>query len=178
MFRLENGIIIDGPIQIGTDQGTTGEVLTSQGAGLPPVWGTTTPATMAAFNATRGGTQQDSGTTIIFNTTLVDVLGDYDDTTGEFTAPADGWYNFTTTCQFVNSTGASLGIQVQIEVNGSVVAAESAHYDNGVTYSASTSVNVLLTSGDVVKVTSNTALSANFVLTVSGRTRFTGIMVR
>jgi hypothetical protein len=80
------------PVAVAT--GTDGQVLTSAGAGAPPVF-ETLPTNTPAFSAKRTSTQaiaNNTMTTVLFDTEVFDSDGKYDPSTGKFTPTVVGKY--------------------------------------------------------------------------------------
>lgn len=131
-----------------------------------------------AFAAYRASSQQNSGTTLIFNTEQFDQGSNYNNATGIFTAPLAGVYVFSASAEFTNSTGGNVGMQLRIVGNtAGEVASQSALYATGTTFSVSCSVVVRLAANETVQVTTNTALAALFVMTATTYTRFSGALL-
>lgn len=92
--------------------GTTGQVLTGV-TGSNPVWAApSSPAASCSFFAYRSSSIANFGGNVAdtltpFDAELFDIGGNFDTTTHLFTAPADGYYQFTFAIGFTNANTAS-----------------------------------------------------------------------
>ena len=105
-------IASDGTKLTNTGAGTSGQVLQSNGAGVPS-W-TTVPAVTPVATMVYGFASGTSSSPFVFATIYSDVAGAYNSSTGEFTAPVSGFYQITG-----NLTGGAGGIFVTAYRNGS-----------------------------------------------------------
>jgi len=164
MYRFQSGIIINGPIESNGDQGTTGEVLTSAGAGAAPTWGPATPTfDVDGLDAELNGANITSLTAtdpIIFDLVNDDPAGSYDDTTGIFTCAYTGYYSVCATVNLTIAGGSPFAHQTQIRVDNIVYASQSTEFANGTTYCSSCSFIAKLTAGDEIKVCLNETLGS------------------
>jgi hypothetical protein len=107
----EGALITSSAGKISTVTGTAGYVLTANGAGTAPSFQAASAASVPAFAATTTSDATNitgDGTffTLVCGTELFDVGGNYDHTTGIFTAPSTGNYVFAGEICF-NNLGSS-----------------------------------------------------------------------
>jgi hypothetical protein len=91
----------------------------------------------------------------IFTSEVFDEGNGYSPTTGEYTAPEDGIYHFSTVMQFDASAAHSSGymtIGFSLDNGTSFAAIENIHTDNQRSFSGSSSCTVKLSAGDKIKV--------------------------
>jgi hypothetical protein len=148
-----------GPDILPAKSGTAGQVWTSNGAGVPPTfenptWSSTYfQAYLTSPKSVSGG---DVTTTIIFDTPIDNVGSAYDPTNGIFTAPATGYYQFSTTVFFADLTNLTLNTQAILAYSGNVQSLRlvnqsmSASTGGDVIFNASWSMP--MTAGDAVKI--------------------------
>jgi hypothetical protein len=139
--------------------GTSGQVLTSNGAATSPTWqpaGSTT-----YFQAYRTSNQTIAGgstaSTIVFDTAISNVGSAYNTGTGVFTAPATGFYSFSSTVFFNNLNTPVGNTQVILAYTGSVQSLRMIEQGIG-SYSGGTSIilNIAwampMTAGNTVQI--------------------------
>lgn len=78
-----------------TSAGTTGQILTSNGAGSDPTFNSEVAFFAFLTNNLSNVTGDLTDYIVIFNTEAFDIGGNYDPATGIFTAPVTGKYRFT-----------------------------------------------------------------------------------
>lgn len=139
-----------------------------------------TTNTQVSFNVFRSGTQQNAGTTLLFNTVQHQHGGtNYAVGTGIFTAPVAGKYSFSASCELINSTGSP--VQGQLQIVCSVAGLQNGQsfiFNNAITYASNIHVaSVLLQAGETVIAQLNTALSGTFVMSTAASNRFSGYLL-
>lgn len=101
--------------------GSAGDVLTSNGAGVPPTWETPTPlySFSAYLSADTGGvTGAGTAYTVLFDTELYDNGGVYTPGTGTFTAPVTGLYQLSFSVRMEGVTAAMTNGYLQLTAAG------------------------------------------------------------
>ena len=107
------GTTATGNVQTLSSLGTSGQVLTSNGAGALPSWGTVSGGVQGGFSVVNGGgsvgnvTGDGTAYQPAFNTASFDILGEYNTSTYTFTASATGYWIFTCDIGFTNMTSSS-----------------------------------------------------------------------
>jgi hypothetical protein len=144
-----------------TSAGTAGQVLTSNGAGVAPTYQAAGGGSTTYFQAYRTSNQTvaggDTSTTIIFDTAIDNVGGAYNTGTGVFTAPATGYYSFST-CVFYNNLNTPAGnSQVILAYTGSaqslrLIEQGIGGYSGGAAIILTCSWSMPMTSGDTIKI--------------------------
>lgn len=108
----------------------------------------TSPQTVAGGNTT---------TTIIFDTTISNVGSAYNAATGVFTAPATGFYGFSTTAYFNNLSSLTSHTQTILGYTGSIQSLRlttfgSGAESGGTSFIATASWSMPMSAGDTVKI--------------------------
>lgn len=139
--------------------GTSGQILTSAGAGSIPTWENPPQAPQNSFYAfLSSNTSIASGTptTITGYNEHHDNGNNFNITTGQFIAPANGVYHFDTKMSFSSPASGNTPLTLRIKKNGSVF--EGCQSDiilqavTGYTLSISHAVTISLLVGDVITI--------------------------
>jgi len=186
-FIVKNGLQLgSGALTTNGTAGSTGQVLTSQGSGTPPIWETLSGVSVISFQTSLSGLTPSSATTGAI--TLSGTLGATSGGTGSSSAPTSGQFLYssggttyaptTLSSQAVTTFSAgSTGLTPNTATSGVITLAGTLNIANGGTgqTSASTAFNALsplTTAGDIIYYngTTNTRLpigSSGQVLTIS-----------
>lgn len=157
--------------------GTAAQVLTSNGAGVSPTWqGSTFAGSPTYFQAYRTSNQTVAGgnttTTIVFDTAISNVGSAYATGTGIFTAPATGYYGFSTTLNYANLTTPAGLSQVILAYTGSVQSLRLQQFGlvpatTGAAIILTASWAMPMTSGDTVKIQPFADGAGNYIISGS-----------
>lgn len=151
--RAEIGYVGDDAfrLKISTDGSQWRDVLTTSG-------GTASFSGYSAFRSSPGGIIPTTGddSQLAFHSVRNDLHGDYDGTTGQFTAPADGTYMFCATVRF-DSLPAGGWCRLYLAKNGSSDNFRLGHIISGGNHSTdfeslSLSTILILIAGDVISL--------------------------
>ena len=186
-FIVKNGLQLgSGALTTNGTAGSTGQVLTSQGSGTPPIWETLSGVSVISFQTSLSGLTPSSATTGAV--TLSGTLGATSGGTGSSSAPTSGQFLYssggttyaptTLSSQAVTTFSAgSTGLTPNTATSGVITLAGTLNIANGGTgqTSASAAFNALsplTTAGDIIYYngTTNTRLpigSSGQVLTIS-----------
>ena len=95
---ISGKLVVDGIVGIGTTN-PTAKLEVNGNLAISGMLKTSNPAFFVQYGATAGGTSSSLyGTTIVYTDVVVDKGGDYNTTSGVFTAPINGIYKFTWGC--------------------------------------------------------------------------------
>lgn len=163
------------PLQSIASVGTSGQVLTSNGASALPTF-QSTPKMIVNMQTTTGALTGDgTGATVIFDTVVVDTASAYNASTGQYTIPSTGYYQISCQVQLKGMTagtddgifafvvGAFSRVPGQVLFNPYACMAQGAQ----LTYSPTLTGLFDLTSGDVLTVFLQ-VLNGTKVITVTG----------
>lgn len=153
--------------------GTSGQVLTSNGAATSPTWQPAGGGSSTYFQAYRTTNQTVAGgntsTTIIFDTAISNVGAAYNTATGIFTAPATGYYAFSSTVFFNNLTTPAGLTQVILAYTGSVQSLRLEQFGlvpatTGAALICTASWSMPMTSGDTIQMQPFADGTGNYVI--------------
>lgn len=174
-YKLEvNGTAnISNTLYLNGQAGTAGQILTSAGAGSAPLWQNIPQPPQTSFFA------YVSTNTSISSGTATDITGffeSHDDgsnfniTTGQFTAPENGVYHFTTKMQLSSPPSGNTPLTLRIKKNGSIFTGCQSDIIlqavTGYTFSIAHAVTIKLLAGDVISI--ELMQNAGVALTLNG----------
>jgi hypothetical protein len=170
---------VTGGLAVGATEnfGTSGQVLTSQGAGTPPVWKTGTKSAFRAFIG--GGTfgLTTSSQKLPFSLLDFDISGNFSTTNNEFVAPVKGVYSFSWKIYYQNTGNAGNYTYLNLMKNGGGILSE-AYYNVGTIFPRVTGTTTLnLLAGDKISLSSYNAAGGGTVEGSNSYTEFSGFLV-
>jgi hypothetical protein len=175
---ITGGTTSAGALQNVSGVGTSGQVLTSNGAAALPTWqnvGAASPAFSVVISANTGNVTGDSTTvTVPFDTVILDRGSHFNTGTNTYTFPVAGFYQLNTTIYFAQSGGVNTNGFVDFNFNsGTVVRMAEFNYQNAQASGevvTSSSMGYLASANDTVVVTVDVtgSVSKNVILAGSG----------
>lgn len=165
------------PLQSVSGVGTTGQVLTSNGANMLPTWQAGSVATSLVFAYLSAATTNDktgdaTDYTIIFDTAPLNVGTAYNVATGLFTAPATGVYMFQTSILAQNIGAAHTLGSIQIQFTTPSMASLQSGINSPAAVRSNGDFTSFLVSGIASMVANQTA---QVVLNIGGSTKTIGV---
>ena len=166
---MSAGIIYNNGVALtATAAGTSGQVLTSQGSGSPPIWGagggggSSSVYFMASLSTTQNNVTGTGGNfNPVFDTVIINNGSGYNGSTGIFTAPFTGLYLFAFNT-FLNNISTTLNTYIIGAIYNITTASDSLRFEaNAATINAVTdagnfswpvSGGTYLTAGDQIQV--------------------------
>lgn len=149
---------------------TTGYVLTSNGSASNPSF-QILPSSSCYFQAYLTSPQTIAGgstsTTIIYDTALVNMGSGYNTSTGIFTAPATGYYSFSTITYFTNITSLTGNTQLITTYTGSFQSVRLNYVSSGIEANSDDAIlngtwAMPMTAGDTVQIQPFATGSGNY----------------
>jgi hypothetical protein len=132
---------------------------------------------VCAFHAYRT-TAQTSGTTCIFDGIYNQTGSAYSVSTGIFTAPVTGWYQFESSPYISNNTGGNASGAIYIVANGVNVGSLAVGViPNGLSYTLKISKTCYLSSGQTAYISYPTTFTANLTLSAAAWCTFSGSLL-
>lgn len=170
---IAGGTTSTSPLQSVASVGTTGQVLTSNGAGALPTFQTSGGGSFVGMSAYRSTnvSMTAANTVVVYDTVNYDTNSAYNNSTGVFTAPAAGYYMVTAGTYFDNNPGAiSLGdtASPSVLVNGGATAsfnsffAQTSITSNTLQLQTDGTATILLALNDLVKINIHTNHTSTF----------------
>lgn len=186
-----NGTVVyDGTIIETVPPGTSGDVLTSNGPGSPPSYqsSATGPAvnfsTYLASNTSANQTGDGTIAPVICDTVVTDTNSAYNTTTGIYTVPVTGFWQFNFNVFMFRLGGTNSVVIIDVSINGSPLRTYELNFENIQTSGEAilnSSINWAATAGDTIQVAAQVAGSGSpnigFGGTIAG-CRFSGCLNR
>ena len=176
-LRGNDGVLVPPAAGVIDVVGAGGAPIATSGAGSTLTITYTSPSAVSSFfayaNANILGVTGDSTNyTVVFNTEVNDVGGDYDNTTGIFMAPSDGLYSFSAGVSSYNYT--ALFTSYQLTLFGSVYHLSTCDVNPGVIFDGGGANEIAQNVSGVIPMTAGDTMRVD--LAVEGSTKTINIL--
>jgi len=187
-FKLDitGSLNITNSFNVAGQPGSSGQVLTSAGAGVPPAWSDLPQPSQVSFFgylSTNTSINASTPTTVTGFDELHDDGNNFNISTGQFIAPSSGVYNFNSKMQFSSPPSGNTPLSLRIKKNGAVfVGCQSdiiLQAVTGYSFSIAHTVTIKLNAGDIISIEIIQASAGALSLTggASSASTFSGFKV-